>query len=48
MSDDDPKIRRTLQLRFTLPTPDSSHLVTMIKAAAPMYQIFGNAQVRLL
>lgn len=48
MSDDDPKVRRTLQLRFTLPTPDSSHLVTMIKAAAPMYQMFGSAQVRLL
>ena len=49
MSDEDPKIRRTLHLRFTLPTSDASHLVTMIKAAAPFYQMFGNnAQVRLL
>jgi hypothetical protein len=49
MSDEEPKVRRTLHLRFTLPTSDSSHLVAMIKAAAPFYQMFGsNAQVRLL
>ena len=49
MSDEDPKtIRRTLQLRFTLPTAESAHLIAMIKAAAPFYQMFGNAQVRLL
>src|ERR1700681_2098046 len=42
------KVRRTLQMRFTLPTGDSAHLIAMIKAAAPMYQMFGNAQVRLL
>jgi len=44
----DAKVRRTLQLRFTLPTADSGHLASMIKAAAPFYQMFGNAQVRLL
>jgi len=48
MSDDDAKVRRTLQLRFTLPTADSAQLAAMIKAAAPFYQMFGNAQVRLL
>ena len=49
MSDDDPKkIRRTLQFRFTLPTAESAHLIAMIKAAAPFYQMFGNAEVRLL
>jgi len=42
------KVRRTLQMRFTLPTGDSSQLIAMIKAAAPFYQMFGNAQVRLL
>jgi hypothetical protein len=43
------KVRRTLQLRFTLPTGDSGRLAAMIKAAAPFYQMFGgNAQVRLL
>jgi len=49
MSDDDqPKVRRTLQLRFTLPSGDSAQLVGMIKAAAPLYQMFGKAEVRLL
>jgi len=48
MSNDDPKVRRVLQLRFTLPTADSTHLITMIKAAAPFYQMFGKAEVRLL
>ena len=49
MSDQEVKVRRTLHLRFTLPTADASHLIAMIKAAAPFYQVFGgNAQVRLL
>jgi hypothetical protein len=48
MSNEEAKVRRTLQLRFTLPTADSSQLAVMIKAAAPFYQMFGNAEVRLL
>jgi hypothetical protein len=48
MSHEDPKVQRTLHLRFTLPTADSAHLAAMIKAAAPFYQIFGKARVRLL
>jgi|ERR1700733_5072957 hypothetical protein len=49
MSDDEqPKVSRTLQLRFTLPSADSSQLVAMIKAATPFYQMFGKAEVRLL
>ena len=48
MSNEDAKIRRTLHLRFTMPTADSGHFVAMIKAAAPFYQMFGNARVRLL
>jgi len=48
MSNDDAKVRRTLQLRFTLPAADSARLAAMIKSAAPFYQMFGNAQVRLL
>jgi uncharacterized protein YbaA (DUF1428 family) len=47
-NDEQPKVRRTLQLRFTLPSADSTQLVAMIKAAAPFYQTFGNAEVRLL
>ena len=48
MSNADTKVRRTLQLKFTLPSTDSQQLIGMIKAAAPFYQMFGNAQVRLL
>ena len=48
MGNEDAKIRRTLHLRFTMPTADTSHFVAMIKAAAPFYQMFGKAQVRLL
>jgi hypothetical protein len=48
MNDEAPKVRRTLQLRFTLPTADSGQFAAMIRAAAPFYQIFGSAQVRLL
>jgi hypothetical protein len=47
-NDEQPKVRRTLQLRFTLPTSDSGQVVAMIKASAPFYQMFGNAEVRLL
>jgi hypothetical protein len=42
------KVRRTLQLRFTLPVTDTTQVVAMMKAATPFYQMFGNAQVRLL
>jgi hypothetical protein len=48
MSNDEPKLRRTLQLRFTLPTSDPGQLIAMIKAAAPFYQMFGKAEVRLM
>jgi hypothetical protein len=48
MNSGDAKVRRTLQLRFTLPAADSGQLAAMVKATAPFYQIFGNAQVRLL
>jgi hypothetical protein len=48
VTDTDAKVRRVLQLRFTLPSAGSSELVAMIKAAAPFYQMFGKAQVRLL
>jgi hypothetical protein len=48
MANEDAKVRRTLHLRFTLPTAEPGHLIAMIKAAAPFYQMLGNAQVRLL
>ena len=48
MNDDKTKVRRTLHLRFTFPTADRGQMAAMVKAAAPFYQMFGNAQVRLL
>ena len=48
MSDGEAKLRRTLHMRFTLPASDTGQIAAMIKAAAPFYQMFGNAKVRLL
>ena len=48
MSSGETKVRRTLHLKFTLPATDPTQMVAMIKAAAPFYQMFGNARVRLL
>jgi hypothetical protein len=44
---DEAKIRRTLHFKFTLPGA-SEQMVAMIKTAAPIYQMFGDARVRLL
>jgi hypothetical protein len=41
-------VRRTLQFKFTLPNADSAHLLSMVKAAAPFFEAFGGARVRLL
>jgi hypothetical protein len=48
MSDEDKKIWRTLHLKFTLPGADSDQLVSMMRATAPFFQMFGNAHFRLL
>lgn len=48
MSDEDAKVWRTLHLKFTLPGADSEQLLSMMQAAAPFYQMFGNAHFRLL
>jgi hypothetical protein len=48
MGNDDAKIRRTLHLKFTLPGADSEQLSALMRASAPFYQVFGNAQFRLL
>jgi hypothetical protein len=47
MADHDAKIRRTLHFRFTL-TGATEQMIAMIKSAAPLYQMFGDAEVRLL
>jgi hypothetical protein len=43
----DVKMRRTLHFKFTLPGTNEQ-LIAMIKSAAPLYQMFGEATVRLL
>jgi hypothetical protein len=47
MTNGEAKIRRTLHFKFTL-TGASDQMIAMIKSAAPLYQMFGEAQVRLL
>lgn len=42
------KVTRTLHLKFTLPTADSTQFLTFIRATAPYYELFGGRQVRLL
>jgi hypothetical protein len=46
-NNDETKIRRTLHFKFTL-TGAPEQMVAMIKSAAPLYQMFGDATVRLL
>jgi hypothetical protein len=48
MSNDDPTVRRTLHLKFTLPGADSDQLAALVRASAPFYQLFGNTKLRLL
>jgi hypothetical protein len=47
MTTDKGKIRRTVHFKFTIPGA-SEQIVAMIKSAAPLYQMFGDSQVRLL
>ena len=37
-----------MQFKFTLPTTDSTQLVSMLKSTAPFYEAFGSRRVRLL
>ena len=48
MADNDPKVRRILHLRFTLPAADPAQVAAMMKAMAPFYEMFGGMRVRLL
>ncbi len=41
-------VQRTLHLRFTLPGADADQLAALMRASAPFYQLFGNAQLKLL
>jgi hypothetical protein len=46
MASGEARIRRTLQFKFTLPGA-SDQMIAMIKSTAPLYQMFGEARVRL-
>jgi hypothetical protein len=48
MADSSPPVRRILQFKFTLPSANSAHIVSLLQAAAPFYEAFGGGRVRLL
>jgi len=48
MADEEPKIWRTLHLRFTLPGADPDQLSSLMRSAASLFRMFGNAHFRLL
>jgi hypothetical protein len=48
MAEEDPKVIRTLHLRFTMPAADPAQLSALIKSAKPFYEFFGTTRVRLL
>ena len=41
-------VKRTLHLKFRLPSADPAQLASLMKAAAPFYEFFGGTQMRLL
>jgi hypothetical protein len=48
MATDSQTVRRTVQFKFTLPTANSAHLASLLRAAAPFYEAFGGRRTRLL
>jgi uncharacterized protein YbaA (DUF1428 family) len=48
MANESQTVRRTVQFKFTLPAANSSHLASLLKAAAPFYEAFGGQRIRLL
>jgi hypothetical protein len=48
MANDSSTVRRTLQFKFTLPTADVSHILSMLRAAEPFLQAWGSTRTRLL
>ena len=47
MAGEEKKVRRILHFRFTLPDV-APEMLAMMKSAAPFFQMFGNAKMRLL
>jgi hypothetical protein len=48
MANDEPKVRRVLHVKFTLPGADPQQLNGMMQAVAPFYQAFGGMRMTLL
>jgi hypothetical protein len=48
MADGKGTVRRTLQFRFNLPSADGAQVLALMNSAAPFYEWFGVAGVRLL
>jgi hypothetical protein len=48
MATESQTVRRTVQLKFTLPSADSAHLASLLKSALPFYEALGGRRVRLL
>ena len=42
------KVRRTLHLRFTMPSADPSQLLSFVNASKPFYEMMGGTEVRLI
>jgi hypothetical protein len=48
MAKTEKKVRRTLHLRFTMPSADPSHILSFVNASKPFYEMLGGTEVRLL
>jgi hypothetical protein len=48
MSEEEPKVWRTLHLKFTLPGADSETVASLMRSGASFFQMFGKAHFRLL
>jgi hypothetical protein len=42
------KVRRTLHLRFAMPSADPAHILSFVNASKPFYEMLGGTEVRLL
>src|SRR5207244_9946839 len=48
MATTEPKVRRTLHFRFTMPSGDPAQLLSFVNASKPFYEMFGGTEVRLM
>ena len=48
MANTEKKVRRTLHLRFTMPSADPKQLLQFVNASKPFYEMLGGTEVRLV